>query len=546
MHWTEYKHSIHSILGMVYQKTRDVGILSNRLLDSALVPRVGHIFWALHGLLILALIPWMGLYLFGSGPATHSWYIPLSYITLMLVGWAYARIDTYRFAAISWPLIALDACMIGWLVYATGGIDSNFYLLFFALVPFVSFYRGLKIGLWMVLATIAGYFVICVWGGGLKILPDFAFRAVMLCIFTVGMGYSSRYIKQAETRLLKALDKLNERTSELEKTHAHLQTIYETSRSLAELMKVEDVVNRLLLIAQSVLDYPVCEIYTWNQTTETLWLNGRVDHLHTTRLDKPQRIELTDFLRPVVKDGSVGRITDRHEGRSIFDGNPNRSRLVVPMVCEGKIVGVLSAESPKPSAFNEHDERVLSILAASTAMSLVNADLHQRMEKLTIIDELTGVYNYRHFRARLEEERRRTVRYGQPLSLVMVDIDWFKRLNDRYGHETGNIALQRLAEVILSCTRDVDMVARYGGEEFSVILPQTTASEARVIGERIRRTVEHTEFGRAPNGEPIRLTVSIGISCYPDNGRPEDELVETADKALYDAKGKGRNLVCTT
>jgi diguanylate cyclase (GGDEF)-like protein len=179
-------------------------------------------------------------------------------------------------------------------------------------------------------------------------------------------------------------------------------------------------------------------------------------------------------------------------------------------------------------------------------MSLVNADLHARVKRLSIVDELTGVYNYRHFRERLDEERRRTLRYGHPLSLVMVDIDWFKRLNDQYGHETGNIALQVLAEVILSCVRDVDMVARYGGEEFIIILPQTTSTEARVIGERIRRTVERTEFGHGPRGEPLHLTVSIGISCYPDNGRPEGELVETVDKALYDAKGKGRNLVCTT
>jgi diguanylate cyclase (GGDEF)-like protein len=244
--------------------------------------------------------------------------------------------------------------------------------------------------------------------------------------------------------------------------------------------------------------------------------------------------------------GEFVSIRDRHEGRSIIDGNPHRSELIVPMVSEGKTVGLLSAKSPKANAFTEHDEQILSILAASTAMSLVNADLHQRMEKLTIIDELTGVFNYRHFRSRLEDERRRTVRYGQPLSLVMVDIDWFKRLNDEHGHETGNVALRGLAQVIDSCIRDVDILARYGGEEFIIILPQTALHEAKVIGERIRQHVEQSEFGTGADGQPLRLTVSIGISSFPENGRPEDELVQTVDQALYHAKGKGRNLVCTT
>jgi diguanylate cyclase (GGDEF)-like protein len=342
------------------------------------------------------------------------------------------------------------------------------------------------------------------------------------------------------------LDKLNERTSELEKTHARLQTIYETSRSLTELMSVENVIDRLLQIARSVLDYPVCEIYTWETPTGTLWLNGRVDHLQTSRLKKPERVELTDLLRRAIEGGEIGRVTDRHAGRSIIDGNPNRSRLIVPMISEGKVIGLLSAESPNPNAFSEHDEQVLAIMAASTAMSLVNADLHQRMEKLTVIDELTGAYNYRYFRGRLEDERRRAVRYGQPLSLVMVDIDWFKRLNDEFGHENGNIALRKLTQVIASCIRDVDILARYGGEEFIIILPQTGGTEARVIGERIRAQVERTEFGPTLRGEPLHMTVSIGISCYPDNGRPENELVETVDKALYNAKGRGKNLVCTT
>lgn len=496
--------------------------------------------------MVLGLAPWMAFSWSEINVTTHAWIVLLVYTLLLLAVFAYTRPSTLRFNQISWPVLVVDLGLVGWLVSSTGGIHSDFYLMLFAIVPFISFYRGLQIGLGAAVIVSVGYFIICAEQGGFGVVPDFTFRVVMLCMFTAGMGYSARFIRQAETRLLSALDKLNERTSELEKTHAHVQTIYETSRSLTGLMAVDNVIDRLLQIARSVLDYPVCEIYTWDASAGTLWLNGRVDHFETTRLKKPERVELTDLLRRVIEQGKVGRITDRHSGRSIIDGNPNRSRLIVPMISEGKVVGLLSAESPNANAFSEQDERVLSILAGSTAMSLVNADLHQRMEKLTIEDELTGVSNYRYFRGRLEDERRRAVRYGQPLSLVMVDIDWFKRLNDEFGHETGNVLLRKLAEVINSCIRDVDILARYGGEEFIIILPQTAASEARVIGERIRRKVERTEFGRTHNGDPLHMTVSIGITCYPENGRPETELVESVDKALYDAKGRGRNLVCTT
>ena len=513
---------------------------------STLAPRVGHIFWALHGLMLLGFVPWMAFSWSEISATAVGWLVLLTYSGFLAAVYAYARFDSRRFTLVSWPVLVVDVCLVAWLVYSTGGIDSDFYLMFFALIPFVAFYRGLRIGLGTALVVSIGYFVICARQSGFGVLPDFTFRSMLLCMFTAGMGYSAQFIMQAETRLLNALDKLNERTSELEKTHTHLQTIYETSRSLTELMAVENVIDRLLQIARSVLDYPVCEIYIWDAPGKTLWLNGRVDHLQSSRLKKPERVELNGLLRRAIERGEVGRVTDRHGGRSIIDGNPNRSRLIVPMISEGKVIGLLSAESPNANAFSEHDEHVLSILAAATAMSLVNADLHHRMEQLTIIDELTGVNNYRYFRSRLEDERRRAIRYSQPLSLVMIDIDWFKRLNDEWGHETGNMALRRLAKVIDSCIRDVDILARYGGEEFIVILPQTGGSEARVIGERIRSQVEQAEFGVTPRGEPIRMTVSIGISCFPDNGRPETELVETVDKALYDAKGKGKNLVCTT
>jgi diguanylate cyclase (GGDEF)-like protein len=181
-------------------------------------------------------------------------------------------------------------------------------------------------------------------------------------------------------------------------------------------------------------------------------------------------------------------------------------------------------------------------VARSAALALENARLHKRMAELTIIDELTEAFNYRYLIQKLQEEKRRAARYRLPLSLIMVDIDHFKKLNDTFGHEEGNQVLKQLAGIIKRCIRDVDIFARYGGEEFAIILPQTTQAEATVIGERIREQVEVAGM-ELENGIKEKVTVSVGITSFPENGKSEEELVTIADQALYRAKGDGRNLV---
>jgi len=130
------------------------------------------------------------------------------------------------------------------------------------------------------------------------------------------------------------------------------------------------------------------------------------------------------------------------------------------------------------------------------------------------------------------------------LSLIMLDIDWFKRFNDNYGHEVGNQVLRKLVEVVKACIRDVDILCRYGGEEFVVILPQTPEREALKLARRIRSEVENFQFGG--RGMPnLRVTVSVGVTSYPENGLSEEELISAVDQAMYRAKGSGKNTVCT-
>ncbi len=511
----------------------------------SVLPKVEPLYWAIRSLALLGLLYHMCV---STPPLVGEpwwWGAAGAFAGLAIVPALLVKYRLLQLARFFWFLYAFDLIAVAVLVYLTGGIESNFFILYYALVPYVGYYAGLHIGLAVAGVVTLLYGIPCFMIDGLHVLPQFIFRMAMMWIFTGAMGVAYGIFGMFSQRLLDAMDKLNERTSELERYHSQLETIYETARSLAEFLPVDNVINRVLNIARQVLRYPVCEIYTWDPINKKLWLKGRINEEVTERLDRPLPIEPGDAFKRAVRDNEIVRVLDRLQGKQILDGYPYRSQIVVPMVSEGNLVGLLNCESPHPNAFTERDERVLSILAASAAMALVNADLHQQMEKLTVIDELTGVYNFRYFRERLEDEQRRAARYGTPLSLIMIDIDWFKSINDRFGHPVGNIALRQLARVIVACVRDVDIVARYGGEEFMVILPQTATEETHRIAERMRRKVEQTEFGPDGAGRPLPLTVSIGISCYPDNGRPEDDLVESVDQALYRAKGGGKNLVCT-
>lgn len=511
----------------------------------SVLPGVDTLYWAIRSMALLGL-------LFHMAVATPSvlgdsgWWVAVAGFTILFaVPSLLAKFMRLRLDSYFWPIYTLDLIAVTVLVFLTGGAESNAFVIFYALVPYIGYTAGLHIGMTVAGAVTVLYAIPCFWLNGFEVAPNFIFRMIMMWILTGATGIANGFFNRFSQRLLNAMDKLNEGTSELERTHSQLQTIYETSRSLAELMPVENVIDRILTIARQVLRYPVCEVYTWDPVNRKLWLKGRINEDVTERLERPLPVEPNEAFRRVLRDGEAARITDRHMGRTVLDGHPYRSQLVVPMISEGKLMGLLSAESPHANAFSERDERVLTILAASASMALLNADLHQQMEKLTIVDELTGLYNFRYFRSRLEDEQRRAARYGTPLSLIMIDIDWFKTLNDRYGHQIGNQALRQLANVIRSCVRDVDILARYGGEEFIVILPQTATEETHRIAERMRRKVEQTEFGPDPTGRPLPLTVSIGISCYPDNGRSEDDLVDSVDQALYRAKGGGKNLVCT-
>lgn len=171
-------------------------------------------------------------------------------------------------------------------------------------------------------------------------------------------------------------------------------------------------------------------------------------------------------------------------------------------------------------------------------------EVNQTLKEMTIRDGLTGLFNHRHFQESLSLEIFRAQRHAQYFSLIFLDVDNFKIYNDTHGHPKGDEALQTLAALIKGQTRRTDLVARYGGEEFVVLLPETSKEQALVRAENIRQAVQNHSFAGATNQPQGRFTISLGVATYPEDGKDGSTLTKLADKALYTAKGQGRNRVC--
>jgi diguanylate cyclase (GGDEF)-like protein len=183
------------------------------------------------------------------------------------------------------------------------------------------------------------------------------------------------------------------------------------------------------------------------------------------------------------------------------------------------------------------------LIAAHAEIALANAERYHQAKEKAFIDDVTEVYNARYLLQATDHEILRAGRSGNQLSVLFLDLDRFKRVNDQYGHLVGSNVLRRLSEVLLDCVRQVDTLARYGGDEFTILLVDTPHSGGVAVAERIRRTVAETLF--EGGGSPIRLTISIGVATFPEHGRDREGLLDAADKAMYRAKSKGRNCVCS-
>jgi diguanylate cyclase (GGDEF)-like protein len=215
-----------------------------------------------------------------------------------------------------------------------------------------------------------------------------------------------------------------------------------------------------------------------------------------------------------------------------------RSILYLPLNVTDHSIGSLILASRKPNAYNHSQIRLLERVTLQVAAPIENAQLYAQVEQRSRLDELTGLFNRRYFEECLKEEISRHSRYGDALSLFMLDLDNYKNYNDLYGHPAGDILLNQIGKIIKSSLRNVDKAFRYGGDEFVVILPQTNKDDAYVVAERVR-----AQLAEEMEKKAINVTCSIGLSSYPADGVVTTELVDVADTALYYAKRTGGNRI---
>jgi len=212
---------------------------------------------------------------------------------------------------------------------------------------------------------------------------------------------------------------------------------------------------------------------------------------------------------------------------------------------ESRVTGLrIGADDYVCKPFDEREllARIANLLRLKNMHDEISA-AKDRLATLAIRDELTELYNYRYLQTRLSEEFKRAERYREPLSCVMIDVDYFKRINDRHGHDAGDDALREVAERLRKAVREVDVVARYGGEEFLLVLPSTNFSGALSVAERVWRAIGGEKF--VLGGASERITASVGVAVYPSRDiKTKEQLLKAADRALYQAKHEGRDRIC--
>ncbi len=222
-------------------------------------------------------------------------------------------------------------------------------------------------------------------------------------------------------------------------------------------------------------------------------------------------------------------------------GESMRSILAVPLLRQDKAVGVLSVQARRSQAYQEEHRQLLETLAAQVAVALENARLYEQTRQLAITDALTGLYNRRHLFSLGAREIQRARRFGHPLTALMIDLDDFKQVNDRYGHHVGDQVLRQWAQRTAATLREVDILGRYGGEEFGVFLPETTLEQGIHLARRLRQHIAAEPFNTEKG--PVRLTVSIGLAAWNEHITSAAALLQEADFAQYAAKHAGKNRI---
>lgn len=266
----------------------------------------------------------------------------------------------------------------------------------------------------------------------------------------------------------------------------------------------------------------------------------RIGETFASNLDRDALLEIVvqTAVDGVGATGGHARVENAEVARVGTGSDQAEHVLAHPLRGAGGVVSVWRDDR----AFTDDEQSLFHYLAGQAAVSVENVGLHEVVERQAVTDELTGLANRRRFQETLTGEVERAKRFGQDLGLVMLDIDNFKKVNDTYGHQQGDLVLKEVARVLRESAREIDEPARYGGEELACVLPGTDLTGAHNFGERVREGIEALELPvLGGDGETMQVTASLGAAALPASGGEPRELVAAADEALYEAKRSGKN-----
>jgi len=333
---------------------------------------------------------------------------------------------------------------------------------------------------------------------------------------------------------------------ELTRTVQELQAFNEIGRTLAGTLELHEVLSLIMQHVSEVLRPGHWSLLLADEARGDLAFEIAVGE-GAERL-KGMRLPLGEGLAGhVARSGEPVLLADaRSDPRfaARFDaasGLVTGSVVAVPLRSKGRVLGVVELVNPQGTRrFDGDDLRTLQALADYAAIAIDNARAYERIRELTLQDEHTGLYNARHLWQQLELEVARSHRTGRPFSLVFLDLDRFKQVNDRHGHQAGSAVLREVGELVRARIRAIDVPVRYGGDEFVVLLPETDRAQARAAAERLREGVNAEVFLRG-RGLAVHVTASFGLATYPADGRTPEELVQRADAAMYRVKETTRD-----
>ncbi|HLJ59492.1 MAG TPA: diguanylate cyclase [bacterium] len=301
------------------------------------------------------------------------------------------------------------------------------------------------------------------------------------------------------------------------------------------------VLDEILGQIQRIFDYPICAVFLVDEKSRRLCFK-------THRGFDAERVAALragagefGLLASVAKHGRPYFAPDvTRDPLYIANASGVRSMVTYPLVADDRVIGVLDVESPIVNAFPLETREMLEAFAALAALAIQRAVRDEALSQLALTDGLTGLANHRALFQALEREIARTRRTGDPLTLILIEVDKFKQINDRLGHLAGDAIVQSVADILRANSREMDLASRFGGDEFVLLLPNTTKTAAVQIAERVRQRIEEIPVA---GSRPLRVTASVGLAAAPDDGGTASALVQAADQAMYEAKRSGGNRI---